>query len=563
MRIIRSTYPSSRTPTVPISSQGQVVGSKSAEESDPKKRWLPVSDWAGRLILPKESERKEGGVYLEVLQAPRAQAHLKGKKVWLTLKGADWIERVTRDVQFTDRTKNSEGQGNVHPDRINGWKRVSPLESIAGARPKDDVLVSLENIAITENGLEIASEPVQVSGTQKALVTFEEKVAPHSWQIRHWNPETKDFSGPKEVVDLTGRDDLAPMKDRRLNGKGWYLYGDQGPGGRMTVDALEPRELFQVTTDQSVAGEAATLNYLNCENWRVEQLRQGEMTKTLLRPQVDPKAPLTPLAEQMKEAFNVGDKALLVHLFGGVEGEKTLLGLHNGHFSFGLAEVVEDPFTGEPRFDIEYKQVYAHNADGIISGNQKWHAYMGDTHRGHLFQRPVSDALLKVPQLFDDGRGHDPSVIFEERLSEMNARYRSGDGDGLSKVTAARNCSQDSSQALYAAVSDWRQAIADGRIAPELMTFCQQLTGHLTPLFGWAPSDWEKMANKHAAKTKKLSFLPALKSLNTVLPRSNADGLTEMALKADFPVMLFKTDVLGTENLAVPAEPVRDLNPFN
>ena len=61
------------------------------------------------------------------------------------------------------------------------------------------------------------------------------------------------------------------MKDRRLNRKGWYLHGDRKKDGQMTVAALEPRELFQVTAHQAIKGQDESIRYLEKENWRMEE----------------------------------------------------------------------------------------------------------------------------------------------------------------------------------------------------------------------------------------------------------------------------------------------------
>lgn len=539
-----------------------LVHDKKPEAADPKKHWLPVSDWAGRLILPKEGERKEGGVYFEVRQAPRNQAHLKGKRVWLNFKKADWVERVTEDVDFSKRTEKSLASGHIHPDRLDGWDDVSPMESLAGARPKDDMLVSLKDASVVNGELKITKDPVQVSGTKKALVTFEKKIDAHTWEVRHWNSKTKDFSGPKERITTTGREDLAPMKDRRLNRKGWYLYGDSDAKGKMSVSALEPRALFQVGGDQVIPGREESVDYLKNESWRLEETKKGQMTKTLLSPTSEAEEVGVP-TDKVKQAFGVGDKALLLHLFGGAVGAPAMLGVYAGHFAFGLAEVVKDPFTGEAKFDVEYKQVYAHNTGGVVSGSQQWHAYMGDTKRGYLYDRPVSDALVKIPELFDDSKGTAPSEVLEERLGEMMARYRTGHGDGSSQVTAAQNCSQDSSQALYASMSDWKKAIADGTMSDDLAGVSKDIASHITPFFGWAPREWRKMAANKKAGRKSLRWLPAIKSPKTMFPRRNHETLTKMALDRDRPVMLLKTDVLGADNPeAIPAEPKRGLLPF-
>ena len=531
-----------------------------------KKNWLPTYEWAGQLILPKPEERAEGGVYFKVSQAPPGQEKLKGQKVWLRFEEQEWVDRVTTDVNFSKQTEKGKQNGWQHPDRINGWNNVSPLESLAGARAKDDMVVGLKEVRVSDGSLFIEREPVQISGSHKALVTVEKKVDNHTWQVRHWNPETNDFSGPKEVIKTTGRDDLAPMKDRKLNSKGWYVYGDPGKGRAMEVSALEPRALFQAdTTDQAILGQDESTRFLATENWRLEEQQKGTYTKTLLKaekPVTD--GPTEALSSQMNKAFQVGDKGILLHLFGGAVGAPATLGLYLGHFAFGLAEVVQDPFTGQAKFDVEYKQIYAHNRGGIISGSQSWQSYMGDTERGLMYDRPVSDSFVEVPELFDDSKGQDPSRIFEDRMAEMTARYRSGHGDGASFVTSAQNCSQDSSQALYATVSDWKKAMADGTIGKELGQFAEDVAGHITPIFGLAPKAWRRTAANERPEQKTLRWLPALKAPKTIIPRQNHEGLSRMALDAGRDIMVFKTDVLGADNPdIVPTEPVRNINPFD
>jgi predicted Abi (CAAX) family protease len=546
---------------------GTVGGSSSKPSADsPEKRWLPTYEWAGQLILPKPEERRKGGVYFKVSQAPEGHGDLKGKKVWLRFEDQEWVDRVTTDVDFSERTEKGKANGWQHPDRINGWDNVSPLESLAGARAKDDMIVGLKEVRLSDGDLFIEREPVQISGSNKALVTFDKKIDNHTWQVRHWNPETNDFSGPMEVVKTTGRDDLAPMKDAKLNRKGWYVYGDPGKSGKMEVSALEPRALFQAdTTDQAIVGQDESFRFLAKENWRLEEQQKGTYTKTLLKADKPTKeGPVEPLSTQMSKAFQVGDKGILLHLFGGAVGAPATLGLYLGHFAFGLAEVVKDPFTGEAKFDVEYKQIYAHNRGGIISGSQSWQTYMGDTERGLMYDRPVSDSFVEVPELFDDSKGQDPSRIFEDRMAEMTARYRSGHGDGASIVTSAQNCSQDSSQALYATVSDWKKAMADGTIGKELGQFAEDVAGHITPIFGLAPRAWKRTAANQKPKEKTLRWLPALKAPKTIIPRQNQEGLSKMALDAGRDIMVFKTDVLGANNPdIVPTEPVRNINPFD
>lgn len=550
-----------------IPSSVSQTGMAPGQASDTSKHWLPTYEWAGRLVLPKPEERKEGGVFFEVSQAPPEQSGLKGKKVWLKFEDMEWVDRVTTDVDFSARTEKGKSNGWQHPDRIDGWNNVSPLESLAGARAKDDMVVGLKDVRLGEDGnIFIGREPVQITGTNKALVTFEKKIDNHTWKVRHYNSETGDFNGPTEIVKTTGRGDLAPMKDKKLNRKGWYLYGDPGKSGQMEVGALEPRALFQAdTTDQAILGRDESYRFLTEENWRLEEQQKGTYTKTLLKADKPTRpGPAEPLSTQMEKAYQIGDKGILLHLFGGAVGAPATLGLYLGHFAFGLAEVVKDPFTGEAKFDVEYKQIYAHNRGGIISGSQSWQSYMGDTERGLMYDRPHSDSFVEVPELFDKSKGQDPSRIFEERMAEMTARYRSGHGDGASFVTSAQNCSQDSSQALYATVSDWKKAMADGTIGTELQQFAEDVTSHITPLFGLAPRAWRRTAANEKPKGNSLRWLPALKAYKTIVPRQNHEGLSKMALESGRDIMVFKTDVIGADNPdIIPTEPVRNLNPFD
>lgn len=68
----------------------------------------------------------------------------------------------------------------------------------------------------------------------------------------------------------------------------------------------------------------------------------------------------------------MGDRALLLHVYGGIGGNNkepaAATPLFFGHFAYGLATVIQDPLSDERRFEIQYYQVYAHNTDGLTSG---------------------------------------------------------------------------------------------------------------------------------------------------------------------------------------------------
>ncbi|MCB1325034.1 MAG: hypothetical protein H7A21_10155 [Spirochaetales bacterium] len=88
---------------------------------------------AGRVILPaREQRREDGAVFLEVHNAPPAFAELRGRTVWLRISegslALEWFRHETRNVVFS-QDPDSAGDRRLHPDRLNGWDRVSPLES--------------------------------------------------------------------------------------------------------------------------------------------------------------------------------------------------------------------------------------------------------------------------------------------------------------------------------------------------------------------------------------------------------------------------------------------------
>ncbi|HEY9298117.1 MAG TPA: CAAX protease, partial [Phormidium sp.] len=114
----------------------------------------PISNWMGRLILPTTEQRKEiKGVLLEVHHADANNQNLVGQIVNLRWsKNAivqGYVRSAKKDVYFSEDAKYSQRQGAIHPDRLNGWRQVDPLESLAGSRPNDDVIVKL-------------SEPIEV-----------------------------------------------------------------------------------------------------------------------------------------------------------------------------------------------------------------------------------------------------------------------------------------------------------------------------------------------------------------------------------------------------------------
>jgi predicted Abi (CAAX) family protease len=234
--------------------------------------------------------------------------------------------------------------------------------------------------------------------------------------------------------------------------------------------------------------------------------------------------------------------------------------------------VVRDRFTSELRFDIEYKQVYAHNPDGIVAGSSKWQSYMGDLQRGWLGDRPVCDIICKLDCVCCDydfgGITLSPLTELNQQLDIMMARYRSGDGTGASLVTPATSCVQDSSQAIYATIKkitseiesnpqiqDWLKtnpAAAQTQRFHQLVALGESLEKVLMPL-GIVRPDWHKNSRLAGidSELKKTSFvgianlIKAAISYRTMLPRRTQDEIAKIFLKQGEFLWIIRTNQVG------------------
>ncbi|NJP12530.1 MAG: hypothetical protein HC866_26225 [Leptolyngbyaceae cyanobacterium RU_5_1] len=237
-------------------------------------------------------------------------------------------------------------------------------------------------------------------------------------------------------------------------------------------------------------------------------VRETQAFKTFL-----PHPPHPPHPPPPPTPFPAGSRLLLLHLYGGIGGNKpefAPMGIFFGHFAFGLATVVQEPLTEELRFEIEYRQVYTHNTDGFIAGTNDWTRFTGDRQFGWLGSRPISEILVKFPPLTEDydfdGDQFSPLSLLIRELDVMAARYRIGDGTGTTFVSPINSCVQDSSQALYAAL---QRMLAQIKLNPLIMKWLREhpddeqthrfqqfadlvstLESALTP-FGIVRSDWQ------------------------------------------------------------------------
>jgi predicted Abi (CAAX) family protease len=520
-------------------------------------RYSPSAEWLGRLILPSAAEAAAtpgDWVWIELEQAPPDQQALIGSR--RRLRWADRpdlrriVEAVTVDIRFGENARNLEASHNVVPSRLNGRDRVGPLQSLAGARPVDDVTVALEGVNVADDGLVISRPPVQITGRWQGLVQLLEAPAEVSAQadddrvlVRHFNPASGRFDGPEERIrfprlppDRFGRQafNLSGLMDAPLNQQGWQIQGAPAADGVFTVQALQPRQITALSPQRQRDGTAASLNHLRVANWSAAESQPGSLHTTALVP--DGAVP---------PGWQVGERALLIHLFGGIGGtqaEPSPLWTTTGHFAFGEAEVVRDAVSGEPRLAIRYHQIYANNPNGIVAGSQHWSAYAGNLQRGWLGSRPFSDVLVPM----------EPRVLNALALQAeiLAARYRSGDGGGVAMVTAATSCVQDSSQALWIAIQQLRQgqAFSDLEAGDQkrLARLATALDRWLTP-FGRPRPDWRHNAARSLdggsggfESSQKLGDV--LLSWNSMLPRRAHDAMAADILRAGLPIWLIRTN---------------------
>jgi len=584
----------------------------------------PNGDWLGRLILPSEQEyAKAGGdwAWFEVWHSPdgalpsEPENKLLGQKIKLTWQpnDANWsyLKAVTHDVTFGEQAQKSIDAGNVLPTRLNGRKQVGPLQSLAGARPKDDVIVRLfppQVELVMQQGkpvLQTNLEPFQVTGREVGLVTLLNPdlsvkaplpdVCPGKppcpteyFRVQHFNRATQDFSGAIETIRIPQQpmigvqrfnSNIRDLEHSPAGTSGWYIYGSRDHNNIFTVQALKPRSLFQLQPDRVINGTTAGLHYIDEQNWKDEPQRKGTLQKVLVNPDLGS-------ADISGAAWKAGDVALVIHLFGGVGGdhqEPTPGGTVTGHFAYGLAIVEQEPIAQELQFQLLYQQIYAHNLAGIVSGTHDWSSFMGDMQRGWLGLRPISDVLVKLdafttPFTF----GKTKVALFGELLNQaqvLSARYRIGDGTGVAAVTPYTSCVQDSNQALYIAMEQIKQQIhqnpdiiqwlkqhpddPDGERIKQFGAIGNALKAMLTP-YGVVRPDWKKNAEVLAGIDPESRFtnptgqikdlLSGILSWRSMMPRWSHDEVARLFLENGAQLWFLRTNSVGGNDPAI--EPI-------
>lgn len=546
--------------------------------------YQPIHTWMGRLILPSPEERQTlNGVWFEIHHADPNNQHRIGQIVLLRWSSDQSVQTYSKllkvDVNFSEQARVSQRQGKVHPYRIDGWENVDPLESLAGARPEDDVMVALpEPVMMVDNSsdygvLYIQREPVQISGRFYGVVTFIKNLGDDLFQVQHFNPSTGRFDGDEEIVYvptvIANRNGVYPftnlgLEQSPVNAGGWYIYGARNGQGRFTVKAIAPRELLLLSPQLVIHGMQPGLDYLNRYYWENLKAEKGQIKTVLLCPNDDEDD------QGAISRWQEGDRALMMHLYGGIGGNKAefaSMGIYFGHFAFGIAQVKRDPLTDELRFIMEYRQIYTNNTDGIISGANAWEHYGGDRQWGWLGVRPLCETLIKFSPLNEDydfdGIQFSPLTSVIRELDIMAARYRVGDGTGNTFVSSVNSCCQDSSQALY---NSLRRILAEFELNPLILKWLREhphheqtkrfkrlanllntLEHYLTPM-GKVRPDWRFNAPRlgdFTVETPKDTLIKALSSWRTLLPRWVHDQLAMIFLQLGASLWILRTNQVG------------------
>ena len=516
-------------------------------------RYAPAAPWIGRLILPKREERF-GGALFEVHAAPDEHAPLIGRVVKLVwndeARGVkNFLRVVRRDVSFSAQAYYSSSYGGlVLPERVNRWRLVDPLESLAGSHPADDTIVKLAG-TVTPNAdrtaLAIERQPVQITGRWYALVRF---LGPGeedgTYRVVHYDPDEQNFGGgaetirvPSVVADAYGLQPSVALhiESSPLNAEGWYVYGAPDASGTFVVQSLAPRGLVGVRSVWSPLEGERPYRYVRKRAWRDVVANKGGCVATSLS----------------GDPWKAGDVALLLHTYGGIggaKGEAAASGpFYFGHFAYGIAEVIEDPLSRELRFEITYYQVYAHNVDGLIAGPHDWSRYMGDRQFGWAGVRPVCDILLRH-DAFDRGA----LETLRGQLEAMTARYRIGDGTGSTYTGPANNCSQDSNRALFGALRALRRTEGSG----SLHRIARDLRRKLQP-FGGARHDWSTNEYNLGSTIEDAplhEILMALGSWRCIVPRLAVHSIAATFLADGASAWVLGSDAIGGERRDI--EPV-------
>jgi predicted Abi (CAAX) family protease len=547
----------------------------------PDPRIQPRQAWIGRLILPA-ADARDGSVGFEVLQTPPGWGHCRGRIAALRWRDPA-LAQVTMDVRFSDETRDSARAGNLHPLRLDGWPQVNPLESLAGARSHDDILVRLEGpVTVLESDtlrLEVTAEPLQTAGLAKALVRFVRPLAGDAWEALAFDPDQGGFTGPplrlRLPLPVANQEGILPatatdLAASELQEEGWIVSGVPDGAGGFVVQALLPRRLRRLHPQRVIAHPRAAWRYVRHQAWG--DTTPGSASSVLVSRRASD--PDTLLAE-----WREGDRLLVLHVFGGIGGEQREQalrgGLCTGHFAYGFGRVLREPLAGgELAVAVDYRQVYAHNPDGVVAGAQDRWRYLAERQWGWLGCRPVADILVRFPPFTgtytlgppNEERERCPLDTFGRQLTAMMARYRIGDGSGGTFVGPAHNCAQDSNLALFAAIRDleaeirgadaqrlqlWRQRQPEQAARLDTLLELERiLRGRLLPIPPLR-DDWERGSVRLGSSLDEQplrDLLQGLGSWRSLLPRLACETVLKVFLDLGASALVLRANQVGGRN---------------
>jgi predicted Abi (CAAX) family protease len=287
--------------------------------------------------------------------------------------------------------------------------------------------------------------------------------------------------------------------------------------------------------------------------------------------------------EELLAEWQAGERVLVLHVFGGIGGDQQESGLvfgrSLGHFAYGVADLEIEPLSGELSLAVQYRQVYAHNSEGLIAGAHDRWRYLGDRQWGWLGLRPVADILVRFPPFTCPYRigeqERSPLDGFEWQLAAMMARYRVGDGTGATFVGPANNCSQDSNQALFAALRqlqaeiagldpqalrEWQRRYPDQALRLRALgRFEKELRQVLLP-FGGLREDWreqEYVLGSSLEDRPLNNLVRGLGSWRTLLPRLASDTVLRVFLNHGASALVLRSNQLGGDHPSIaPVAPI-------
>jgi len=143
--------------------------------------YRPHAEWMGRLILPAAAEataRPGDWVWLELEQAPPQGAAWIGRRLRLTWEDTPsmraLVRAVTTDIQLGPAAQQAARNGNVVPTRLDGRRRVGPLQSLAGAVGLEWVNSDAEKIRVVQEAMAREPKPIHVPREPRPVVVVDE-----------------------------------------------------------------------------------------------------------------------------------------------------------------------------------------------------------------------------------------------------------------------------------------------------------------------------------------------------------------------------------------------------